>query len=124
MLKYYSKREHFSYKEMVARTQLAALDNNANTGRKQTRIKEGERAGEARSKLCFPKANKRWVVKPITEKKSFQYLSGLLSEVVKRVELGNAVIPAMPVHLPKNIPSKPAPIVADAIKQHRSRFNR
>ena len=109
---------------MVARTQLAALDNNANTGRKQARIKEGERAGEARYKLCFPKANKRWVVKPINEKKSFQYLSGLLSEVVKRVELGNAVIPAMPVHLPKNIASKPAPIVADAIKQHRSRFNR
>ena len=124
MLKYCSKREHFSYKGMVARTQLAALDNNANTGRKQARIKEGERAGEARYKLCFPKANKQWVVKPITEKKSFQYLSGLLSEVVKRVELGNAVIPAMPVHLPKNIPSKPAPIVADAIKQHRSRFNR
>ena len=109
---------------MVARTQLAALDNNVNTGRKQARIKEGERAGEARYKLCFPKANKRWVVKPINEKKSFQYLSGLLSEVVKRVELRNAVIPAIPVHLPKNIASKPAPIVADAIKQHRSRFNR
>ena len=124
MLKYCSKREHFSYKGMVARTQLAALDNNANTGRKQARIKEGERAGETRYKLCFPKANKRWVVKPINEKKSFQYLSGLLSEVVKRVELANAVIPAMPVHLPKNIASKPAPIVADAIKQHRSRFNR
>ena len=57
---------------------LAVLDNNANTGRKQARIKEGERVVEARYKLCFPKANKRWVVK-----KSFQYLSGLLSEVVK-----------------------------------------
>ena len=124
MLKYCSKREHFSYKGMVARTQLAALDNNANTDRKQARIKEGEREGEARYKLCFPKANKRWVVKPISEKKSFQYLSGLLSEVVKRVELGNAVAPPMPVRLPKNIASKPAPIMADAIKQHRSRFNR
>ena len=109
---------------MVARTQLAALDNNANTGLKQARIKEGEQAGEARYKLCFPKANKRWVVKPISEKKSFQYLSGLLSEVVKRVELGNAVATLMPVRLPKNIASKPAPIMADAIKQHRSRFNR
>ena len=53
MLKYCSKWEHFSYKGMVARTQLAALDNNANTDRKQARIKEGERAGEARYKLCF-----------------------------------------------------------------------
>ena len=36
MLKSCSKREHFSYmyKVMVARTQLAALDNKANTGRK------------------------------------------------------------------------------------------
>ena len=100
MLKYCSKREHFSYKGMVARTQLAALDNNANTGRSQAQIKEGERAGEARYKLCFPKANKRWVVKPINEKKSFQYLSGLLSDVVKRVELGNTVAQPVPVRLP------------------------
>ena len=62
MLKYCSKREHFSYKGMVARTQLAALDNSANTGRKQAWIKVGERAGEAHYKLCFLKANKRWVV--------------------------------------------------------------
>ncbi|XP_068759638.1 uncharacterized protein [Montipora capricornis] len=124
ILKHCSKREHFSYKGMVARTQLAALDNNANTGRKQARIKEGERAGEACYKLCFTKASKQWVVKPISEKKSFQYLSGLLSEVVKPVELGNAVAPPMPVRLPKNIAPKPTPIMADAIKQHRSRFNR
>lgn len=32
MLKYCPKRQHFSYKGMVARTQLAALDNNRNTG--------------------------------------------------------------------------------------------
>ena len=82
MLKYVSKREHYSYQGMVARTQLAALDNNANTGRSQALIKSGERAGEARYKLCFPKANKRWVVKPINEKKSYQFLSDLLSEVL------------------------------------------
>ena len=109
---------------MVARTQLAALDNNANTGRKQGRVEEGERVGEACNKLCFPKGNKRWVVKPISEKKSLQYLSGLLSEVVKHVELWNAVAPPMLVRLLKNIASKPGPIMADAIKQHCSRFNR
>lgn len=47
VLKYCPKREHFSYKGMVARTQLAALDSNNNTGRKQAVIKEGERKGEA-----------------------------------------------------------------------------
>ena len=84
MLKYYSKRD-------------------------QAQIKFGERAGKARYKLCFPKANKRSVVKQINKKKSFQYLSGLLSDVVKRVELGNALAQRMPVRLPKNIASKPSP---------------
>ena len=105
MLKYASKREHFSYKGMVARTQLAALDNNANTGRSQALVKSGEQAGEARHKLCFPKANKRWVVKPINEKKSYRHLSELLCQVIRRVEQGNAVAEPVPVQLPRNIAS-------------------
>ena len=124
MLKYCSKREHFSYQGMIARTQLAALDNNANTGRSQAQIQSGAQAGEARYKLCFPKANKRWVAKPINEKKSYQHLSGLLSEVVKRCEEGNAAAQPAPVRLPRNIASEPAPLKADLIQQHRSRFNR
>ena len=124
MLKYCSKREHFSYPGMVARTQLAALDNNANTGRSQAQVQSGEHAGEARYKLCFPKANKRWVVKPITENKSYHYLFGLMSEVIKRCEEGNAAAQPVPVRLPRNIASVPAPPKADLIQQHRSRFNR
>ena len=50
-----SKREHFSYKGLGHSLLLLTT----NTGRKQARIKKGERAGEARYKLCFPKANKR-----------------------------------------------------------------
>ena len=87
-------------------------------------IKSGERAGEARYKLCFPKANKRWVVKPINEKKSYQFLSDLLSEVLSRVEQGNAAAQPLHPHLPSNIASEPAPSKSDAIRQHRSRFNR
>ena len=94
---------------MVAKTQLAALDNNANTGRSQAVIKSGERAGEARYKLCFPKANKRWVVKPINENKSYELLSDLLSEVVSRVEQGNAGSQPLHPHLPSIIASEPAP---------------
>ena len=109
---------------MVARTQLAALDNNANTGRSQAPVQSGEHAGEARYKLCFPKANKRWVVKPISEPKSNSFLTGLLLDVIKRVEQGGAAAQPVPVQLPKNIASKPAPAKADAIQQHRSRFNR
>ena len=55
-LKYCSKREPFSYKDMQARIQLAALDNNANTGREQAVITSGEKAGERRYKKSFPKA--------------------------------------------------------------------
>ena len=124
MLKYCSKREHFSYQGMVARTHVAALHNNANTGRNQARVQEGEHAGQARYKMCFPKAHERWVVKPITEKKSYNYLSNLISEVIKRCEEGNAIAQPLPVQLPKNIASEPAPLKADLIQQHRSRFNR
>ena len=84
---------------MVARTQLVALDNNANTGRSQVLVQSGEHAGEARYKLCFPKANKRWVVKPISEPKSYSFLTGLLTEVTKRVEQGGAVAQPVPVQL-------------------------
>ncbi|XP_068742192.1 uncharacterized protein [Montipora capricornis] len=57
MLKYCSKREHFSYQGMVTRTQLSALDNNANTGCNQAQVQVGEHGGEARYKMCFPKAH-------------------------------------------------------------------
>ena len=125
MQKYCSKREHFLYQGMGARTQLDALDNNANTGHNQARVQVGEHAGQARYKMCFPKAPKQWVVKPISEKKSYNYLSCLISEVIKRCEEGNAVAQPVPVQLPKNIASEPAPPTckADLIQQHRSRFN-
>ena len=109
---------------MVARTQLPTLDNNANTGRSQAVIKSGERAGEARYKLCFLKANKRWVVKLINEKKSYEFLSDLLSEVLSRVEQGHAAAQPLHLPLPRTIASEPAPTKSDAIRQHRSRFNR
>ena len=50
MLKYCSKFEHFLYHGTVARTQLAALDNNGNAGRGEAQVQLGEQAGEARYK--------------------------------------------------------------------------
>jgi len=58
MLKNFSKREHISYQSMVSRTQLAALDNSANTGHNQARVQAEEHAGKACYKMCFPKAHK------------------------------------------------------------------
>ena len=57
MLKYCSKQEHFSYKAMVAGTQFAALDNNANAERPQALVQSGEHAVQERYKACFPKAH-------------------------------------------------------------------
>ena len=105
----------------MARTLRTALDNNANA---KALIKPGEQEGKAHYKLCFPKANKRWVVKPINKKKSYQFFSDLLSQVISRVEQGNAV-PLQPhVQLPRNVASKQAPTKAEATQQHHSRFNR
>ena len=56
--KYLPKRQHFSYKAMVARTQLAALDHNANTGREQATSSKGASGGELRYKVVYPKRSK------------------------------------------------------------------
>ena len=124
MLKYCSKQDYFSYKGMVARTQLAALDNNANAERPQALVQSGEHAGQERYKACFLKAHKRWVVKPISERKSYQHLSTLLAQVLEQCETGNAVAEPLPVVLPCNIASEPAPAKEDLTANHRSRFNR
>ena len=45
MLKYCPRREHFSFRGMLARTQLAALDQNAHAGRQQAVASSGEHTG-------------------------------------------------------------------------------
>ena len=72
--KYLPKRQHFSYKGMVARTQLAALDHNANTGRAQATSSKGESEGELRYKVVYPKRSKEWIAKPIMEKTTRDHL--------------------------------------------------
>ncbi|ESO88711.1 hypothetical protein LOTGIDRAFT_165496 [Lottia gigantea] len=72
MLKYCPKRQHFSYDGMVARTQLAALDHNYNTGRKQATSSRGPTEGALKFNQVFPKRCKTWVAQPIPDKnKSF-----------------------------------------------------
>ena len=73
--------------------------------------------------MCFPKAHKRWVVKPISEKKSYNYLYDLISADFKRGEKEIEVAQPLPVQQPMNIASEPVPLEADLIEQHRSRFN-
>ena len=122
-LKYLSKRQHFSYKGMVARTQLAALDHNANTGRQQATVSRGENEGELRYKVVFPKQTKEWVAKPIMEK-TREHLKPILDSIVAR-KLKDAADRSATLtapHIPCNIATKPRPAKADVIAKHISRF--
>ena len=69
MLKYLPKREHFSLRGMVARTQLTPLDHNWNVNRNQAMIKKGPSQGEKRFNVVCPKQRKNWVSKLIKEQK-------------------------------------------------------
>ena len=53
ILKYCSKREHFSYKGMVARTQLAAIENNHNTGTEASCNSKGRKDGRGKISSMF-----------------------------------------------------------------------
>ena len=79
--KYLPKRLHFWYKGMVARSQLAALDHNANTTRNHATVSSGENEGELRYKVVFPKRSKEWVAKPIMEKTTRDHLQPMLDAI-------------------------------------------
>jgi ribonuclease HI len=82
MTKYTPKREHFCYNGMVARTQLAVLDHNANVNRTQTEVKKGPRQGEKRFKIVCGKQRKNWVAKEIKTPKSHSYVEGMMNDVI------------------------------------------
>lgn len=124
--KYVPKRQHFSYKGMVARTQLSALDHNANTGRQQATATQGDNTGEQQYKLVFPKHTKEWVAKPILEKTTRDHLKPMLDAIIDRKKQKpreRSATLATPAFIPKNIASKPRPPRAEVIAKHTSRFS-
>ena len=58
--KYCPKRQHFSYRGMICRTQLAALDHNPGAFLKHAKTK----GGLLSYYLAFPKQGKSWLAKP------------------------------------------------------------
>lgn len=82
--KYLHKRQHFWYKGMVAWTQLAALDHNANTSRDNATASRGDNKGELHFKEVFPKRSKEWIAKPIMEKTTRDHVHPLLDAIVER----------------------------------------
>ena len=90
LLKYCPKREHFSFKGMVARTELAALDHNSNVNREQAVLQSGVKKGEVRYRMSFTKQKKQWVVKPMKGKKEYGYVDRLLESTVHACENGES----------------------------------
>ena len=121
ILKYCPKREHFSFRGMLARTQLTALDQNAHAGRQQAVASSGEH----RYKISFPKPQKQWVIKPIKEKKYHNHIHELMGDLVDTCLKGGeeAQEPAGR-NLPPNIAPTPAPSKEQLLLRHRSRFRR
>lgn len=122
LLKYVPKRKHFSYKGMVARTQLAVIDHNSNTGRRQATVTRGKEEGEKRYKVVFPKGRKKWIVKPVLEKKCFDFVLQLMDDVVEFNVDMNPQPSDKHVKLPKNIAPTPRPSKKEVIAAHRSRM--
>ena len=115
--KYLPKRQHFSYKGMVARTQLAALDHNGNTGREQATSSKGASEGELRYKVVYPKRSKEWIAKPVMEKTTRDHLKPMLDAIIQRKqqdpEERSATLKAP--HILRNIAATPRPGKAEVI---------
>ena len=123
--KYVPKWQHFWYKSMVARTQLAALDHNANTSRNHATASRGENKGELRFKVVFPKRSKEWIAKPIMEKTTRDHVRPLLDAIVERKCQDTAERSATLTapHIPRNFACTPRSDKANVIARHTSRFS-
>ena len=123
MLKYCPKRHHFGNDGMVARIQLAALDNNHNCSRKQAVVKHGSSQRSLRYNLVFPKVRKTLVVKPIMEEKDYKHLDVLMENVLKcKRPKKNSKKKSKKIKTSKNIATKEKLDKETAIKEHISRF--
>ena len=118
LTKYCPKRQHFSYVGMCVRTQLAILDHNHNIERQQVTTLEGQ----PRYKLEFPKRSKRWIAKPIKEKKSNSYIDFMLEELVNPTRNVDEFTIELP-NLPDNIAPIPRPPLEQAVSEHITRFS-
>ena len=117
--KYCPKHLHFSYKGMIAFSQLAVLDFNAGVGLKQA----GTKLGELRSKQQFSKVAQLCVAKKIISKKDKTYLNHLMDEVVHlKLSKEEYPIPA-PGNVPKNITLVEKPNKKQSINTMRTRFS-
>ena len=78
--KWAPKSTHFSYKGIVARCKLAAINFNQGEIREQAKTKSGDYRY-----LCFSKITKTWAVKPVKYANSLDVFSNLVDLTEKSV---------------------------------------
>ncbi len=119
LTKYVPKRQHFSYRGMLVRTELAVLDHNKNLNREQAVTAEGV----PRYNAVFPKRTREWVAKPVSQPKCHKWRQELVSTTL-RFQSGAiaATVVPVPETLPQNIADTPRPSKQDIIDKTTSRF--
>ncbi|XP_071851737.1 uncharacterized protein [Apostichopus japonicus] len=124
MLKYCPKRQEFDFPNMLARTQLAIIDHNENSGRQQAVVRKGHKKGQKRYNVVFSKASKKWVIKPIYEAKEYSFIYDLLMNAVA-MKIGHLhVLPPVKKDLPQNIARVPKPSKAELVNTLKARFGK
>ena len=110
---------------MIARSQLAALDHNANASRNHVTVLSRENEEELRYKVVFPKRSKEWVAKPIKETTTRDHLQPMMDAIIERKNQDAADRSATVTapHIPCYIASTPQPDKAEVIARHTSRFS-
>ena len=118
LTKYVPKRQHFSYKGMMARTQLTILDHNLNIGREHATTSGGEK----RFNTTFSKSTKEWVAKPILEKKDHSWRKEIAAHIIQYRKGERTADDIIVPKLPRNIARKEKPSKAELVARHESRF--
>lgn len=85
MLKYIPKRQEleFKYEQMVARTQLFAIDHNFNIWRN----KKTDDEGQPKFYRAFSKVTWRWTAQRLFEEKDYEFRLDLMDMVLEQKEL-------------------------------------
>ena len=116
--KWAPKSTHFSYRGMLARSQLAIIDFNLGAYLEQAETSSGEK----RYFQAFSKMTKSWTVKTIKASKNRQVFQEMVDRTVNIV-LTNEQLPiqSIPV-IPSNIATIEKPEKKEAVSRRRSRF--
>ena len=118
LLKYCTKRLHFSMAGMIARSELAIMDFNSGVHCEEATRKDGQ----LKYKLQFTRISQSWVIKKIKSLKDKHYINDLIKEVYG-VNMTHEDV-SMPdlSHLPQCIITIEEPDKEEPIATMKSRF--